>query len=89
MLRSVLLGCAVALLAAGPARAADYTVNSLGDDPGAACPALCTLRAAVTAADSSTITLPAGTIALSRGALTITHPVTIQGAPERTTIDPA
>src|SRR5262249_44789827 len=37
---------------------------------------------------ADTITLPSGTIALSEGALAITQPVTIQGAPERTKLDP-
>src|SRR3954471_24162666 len=89
MLRSVLLGCAVALLAAGPARADTLAVNDLGDGAGD-CPDVCTLRTAIgTATAGDTITLPAGTIALSAGALAITRPVTILGAPERTTIDPA
>jgi CSLREA domain-containing protein len=87
MLRSVLLGCAVALLAAAPARAAELVVNNLGDGPGS-CPAVCTLRAAITAANTGdTITLPAGTIALSAGALQITRPLTIQG--QGTKLDPA
>jgi hypothetical protein len=57
-----------------------------------ACDVECTIRDAIAAADAAagadTITLPAGTIALSEGALAISGPVTIQGAPERTTLDP-
>src|SRR3954451_3114355 len=93
MLRSVLLGCAVALLAAGPARAADYVVTSVGDHPADLCDEECTVRDAIGAANAApganTIALPAGTITLSLGALAITGPVTLEGPPERTTLDPA
>src|SRR4051812_401023 len=91
MLRSVVLGCAVALLAASPAHAADYVVTSLGDHTADGCGAECTLRDAIEAADATaeadTIALPAGTIALSRGALAITGSVAVQG--QGTTLDPA
>jgi CSLREA domain-containing protein len=91
MLRPLVLGCALALLAASPARAADFAVNSLEDHAPDDCATECTLRDAVTLANGTpaadTITLPAGTIALSSG-LTITQPVTIAGAPEGTTLDP-
>src|ERR1044071_3021986 len=87
MLRSLVLGCALALLAAAPAHAAELVVNDLGDGAGS-CPGVCTLRAAIAAANAGdTITLPAGTIALSQGALTITHALTIQG--QGTKLDPA
>ncbi len=87
-----MLACVVALCAAAPARAAVLTVNRLDDHTPDACDAGCTIRDAITAAevsaDADTIVLPAGTIALSEGPLTITRPVTTQGAPERTTLDP-
>ncbi len=93
MLRSLVLGCALALLAAGPAHAADFVVNAVDDHVADACDSECTLRDAVNAAelapDADTITLPAGTIALSEGPLQITRPVLIQGSAQGTTIDPA
>src|SRR5262245_56084405 len=92
MLRSVVLAAVLALLAAAPAHAAVFAVNSLEAHVADACDSECTIRDAVNAAnaapDADTITLPSGTIQLSEGALAITQPVTIQGAPERTTLDP-
>jgi CSLREA domain-containing protein len=51
MLRSLVLGCALALLAAAPAHAAELVVNDLGDGAGS-CPGVCTLRAAIAAANA-------------------------------------
>ena len=89
MLRSLVLGVPVALLAAAPARAADFVVNDLGDGA-SSCPGVCTVRGAIAAANASpgadTVSLPASTIALSAGALQITGPVTITG--QGTKLDP-
>ena len=82
-LSAVPLAVLAALLVAWPAAAATFTVNTLGDGRGV-CPATCTLRAAVNAAnastDASTITVPAGTYTLTGGQLTISRNVSIDGA---------
>jgi CSLREA domain-containing protein len=88
-LSAVPLAIALAFLAASPAAAATFTVNNTGDGRGA-CPSLCTLRAAVNAANNSadatsTITVPAEHYTLTSGELTISKVITIQGAGATTT----
>jgi CSLREA domain-containing protein len=89
----------LACVAPAGASAATFTVNAVGDHPADACdpgPGDCTLRDALAAANADpgtdTITLPAGTYALSEGFLAITGPVTISGpatAQPSVTIDAA
>ena len=79
----VLLAACLLLMPSG-ARAAEFTVNTTGDHAADACDATdCTVRDAIAAANAAagadTITVPAGTYALSSGALVITDPVTISG----------
>src|SRR5579871_1823444 len=72
--KHALAAIAALLAVAAPASAASFTVNT-GTDPAitnpaaTTCPATCSLRAAVVAADnlgaSSTITIPAGTYDLA------------------------
>ena len=80
----VLLAACLLLMPSG-ARAAEFTVNTTGDHAADACDAECTVRDAIAAANAAagadTITVPAGTYALSSGALVITGPVTISGPP--------
>ena len=97
----VLLAAAVLLPALVPAgaRATEFTVNATGDHAADGCdpaPGDCTVRDAIAAANADpgpdTITVPAGTYALSAGALGITAPVTISGpttAEPTATIDAA
>ena len=88
MSRRAALGAVLAavflLVVATGARAAEFTVNATGDHAADACDATdCTVRDAIAAANAATgadtITVPAGTYALSFGALVITGPVTISG----------
>jgi CSLREA domain-containing protein len=80
------VACAAALLAAAPARAADFSVNSTVDHPPDACDAECTVRDAIAAADKTsgadTVTIPAGTYELTSALpvsdVTISGPVTDQ-----------
>ena len=79
----VLLAACLLLMPSG-ARAAEFTVNATGDHTADACDATnCTVRDAIAAANAAagadTITVPAGTYALSFGALVVTDAVTISG----------
>jgi CSLREA domain-containing protein len=93
--------CFAALVAAAPASAATFTVNSTADNGDGVCDATCTIRDAVESANKDatkdTIVLPAGTFRLERfgvddtnekGDLDIDTPLTMQGTgPATTTIN--
>jgi hypothetical protein len=82
---AALVACLIALAAPAAASAVVYVVNVTGD-VGGACPATCSLRAAVAAAGpTDSITLPAGTYVLSQGELSLAGD-TINGAGARSTI---
>jgi CSLREA domain-containing protein len=69
---AIAVACSAALLLPGSAAAAAFMVNTTSDPVGASCPATCSLRAAIVAADhaggSSTVTLPVGTFGLALAA---------------------
>ena len=97
LLLMLLFGVGLAVLPQAVASAADFTVNSNGDQTDAApgngtcatAGGVCTLRAAVVEAEgllgADTITVPAMTISLG-AQLSITKTVTIAGAGARSTI---
>src|SRR4051794_17317144 len=82
-LLAVPLALVLAFLAASPAAAATFTVNRTDDVAGAAgCPQVCTLRAAVSAANASpgsTIQVPGGTYTFTSALPTITTSTAIAG----------
>jgi hypothetical protein len=87
------LGALLAWLAAAPAWATTYVVNTTADPAGAGCTGgACSLRQAADAVSSGagtgdTINLPAGHYVLSLGStVTISKPATIAGAGARSTI---
>ena len=101
MLRVLPLVCTFAALAvAGPASAATFVVTKTPDTLDGSCtPADCSLREAITAANTDDdeenpnadgladiVTVPAGTYPLTSGALDITASVTVTGAGARATI---
>ncbi len=66
----------VALIIAGPAQAATFTVNSFSDSAVGPCSSTCTLRDAVVAADTAG---GANTIDLSTGTYMLTIPAVTTG----------
>lgn len=86
------VAAAVLLGPVSVASAASYTVNTTGDPTGSGCTGgTCSLRQAIAAVNAGagggdTISVPAGTITLSLGWLTVEKPVTITGAGARLTI---
>ena len=80
----------VALLPAAPVKAATtIQVNVNNDNVGDTCPATCSIRAALTQANSTsgdTISIPANTYTLAQGQLVASAPMTITGAGAATTI---
>ncbi len=95
--KTTLAALALALLAPGTASAATFTVNRTDDIAGAAgCPAVCTVRNAISAAAANNTTddivaIPAGTYSLNSQLGTLSVPndatrITIQGAGANSTI---
>ena len=94
---TAVLALLVGLFSAEPASAAVFNVNTTIDAAGAGCPSICTLRAAVQAAqgpgspEADTINVPAGDYVLTAGSLSVgtTQTITIVGdGADRTTIRP-
>ena len=89
-MRRTLLAAVAGLALAPPAQAAQLTVTTTADAPGAcvdgACPTLrSALETAAGTAETDTIQLPAGEYALLLGGLTVPGGVTLTGANARTT----